>query len=412
MVNLVNQKFTTMMSYYLDLAGSFVYLSSAVLLAAKLKIKSAMHYAAAPSTRALMFSFLMLAMYLILRIILYDLSPVFLYTYMRQNNLFKIALTCLPMYCIASAPLPACGKNIPVRKYFLWVFVLSSVITVGFSLLFGRILVPSHVLLRLWNTLCFSVVSMGFLFLFNVIREGGKRMITIYCQSASFRWTLFISWFSATLAFLLVLLDVHLAARMFSVISLGLYLIFLYTILFRESDVIYSRPGPEEIFSPKGGAWLALEEAKNQMERMYEEIYRKLCLYMDAEKAYRDNGITRSQVASAIGTNTSYLSRSLNEKGGMNFKQFINLYRVQHAQQYYKENPGVKLMDLCVESGFKSITAINLAFHLNLGMTPGEWCRLYTLNKSGKDSENSRQALLPQSPIIRKQTKELHKKTK
>ena len=96
----------------------------------------------------------------------------------------------------------------------------------------------------------------------------------------------------------------------------------------------------------------------------------------------------------------------------MNFKQFINLYRVQHAQQYYKENPGVKLMDLCVESGFKSITAINLAFHLNLGMTPGEWCRLYTLNKSGKDSENSRQALLPQSPIIRKQTKELHKKTK
>ena len=41
MVNLVNQKFTTMMSYYLDLAGSFVYMSSAVLLAAKLKIKSA-----------------------------------------------------------------------------------------------------------------------------------------------------------------------------------------------------------------------------------------------------------------------------------------------------------------------------------------------------------------------------------
>jgi len=401
-----------MMSYYLDLAGSFVYLSSAVLLAAKLKIKSAMHYSAEPSTRALMLSFLMLAMYLILRIVLYDFCPVVLYTYAKQNNLLKIALTCLPMFCIASAPLPASGKNIQAKKYFMWAFISSFAITFGFSWLSGRISAPAHVFLTLWNTLCFSIVSMGFLFLFYVIREGGKRMVMVYSKSASFRWIMFISWFSATVTFLLVLFDIHLATRIFSALSLGLYMIFLYTIIFRESDAMYSRLGSDETLSPVGSAWMVLQEAKNHLGKLYEDIYRRLCIYMDEEKAYRDNNITRSQVATAIGTNTSYLSRSLNEKGGMNFKQFINLYRVKHAQQYYMENPGAKLIDLCMESGFKSITAINLAFHLNLGMTPGEWCRLYTLRQNSKDAEIARYVSIPQHPIARIQKKELHKTTK
>ena len=71
---------------------------------------------------------------------------------------------------------------------------------------------------------------------------------------------------------------------------------------------------------------------------MYEEIEEKgQALFaeferlMKTDRIYRERDITIDKVADRLGTNRSYLSRAINENGGMSFSQYINSRRIGEA---------------------------------------------------------------------------------
>ena len=107
----------------------------------------------------------------------------------------------------------------------------------------------------------------------------------------------------------------------------------------------------------------------------YVDLYEKLLYYFNTEKPYLQSGINVADVANHLSSNKTYLSRLLNEKLSQNFNQFVNAFRVKEAQRLVTEEGPVGLKELCKRAGFTSMASFTVAFKLNTGMTPGEWCK-------------------------------------
>lgn len=111
---------------------------------------------------------------------------------------------------------------------------------------------------------------------------------------------------------------------------------------------------------------------------------RLLRLFRD-EKIYLRPNLTLDEVAFELGTNKTYLSKCINIELQVNFREFVNAFRIQEAIQLYESDPGMTLMELCQQCGFKNQASFTFSFKLNTGQTPGEWCRDV---KQRKDYEN------------------------
>ncbi|MBP1631702.1 MAG: putative transcriptional regulator, AraC family [Bacteroidetes bacterium] len=55
-------------------------------------------------------------------------------------------------------------------------------------------------------------------------------------------------------------------------------------------------------------------------------------------KLYLDPNLSITKVAKEIGTNRTYLSKSINLKTGQNFNEYINNYRSEHARNFIRES--------------------------------------------------------------------------
>ena len=108
---------------------------------------------------------------------------------------------------------------------------------------------------------------------------------------------------------------------------------------------------------------------------MFGNLYERLLDYFKTEKPYLKSGINVGEVAIRLSSNKSYLSRLLNDKLNQNFNQFVNTYRVKEAQRMVSEKGMMSLQELCKKVGFTSMATFTVAFKLNTGMTPGEWCK-------------------------------------
>ena len=66
----------------------------------------------------------------------------------------------------------------------------------------------------------------------------------------------------------------------------------------------------------------------NSERRKYDEIFRRLDRYMREERIYLDYDMTVARAAEIVGTNRTYISRSLSGRY-KNFKNYINSFRVR-----------------------------------------------------------------------------------
>jgi AraC-like DNA-binding protein len=67
------------------------------------------------------------------------------------------------------------------------------------------------------------------------------------------------------------------------------------------------------------------------------------------------------------------LSQVINQSSGLNFNDFINKYRTEHAQKLLKDEPNKKVLEVAYECGFNSKTTFNSAFKKFTGQTPSEF---------------------------------------
>ena len=86
--------------------------------------------------------------------------------------------------------------------------------------------------------------------------------------------------------------------------------------------------------------------------------------------------MTRDEkIAAGMNTNKSTLSKLINDKFGMNFRQLMNSYRVKEAMEIFARNNDISMEELKKASGFKSISTFTSSFSRFTGCTPGEYCK-------------------------------------
>lgn len=104
-------------------------------------------------------------------------------------------------------------------------------------------------------------------------------------------------------------------------------------------------------------------------------MFEKIRRYMEEDKPYLDDAYSLDDMARAMLTNKSMVSKVVNGYTGMNFPQFVNRYRIRYSMELFKKDPKLKINELFPMSGFHSGVSFNLAFKMFVGQTPSEWCR-------------------------------------
>ena len=79
-----------------------------------------------------------------------------------------------------------------------------------------------------------------------------------------------------------------------------------------------------------------------------------------------------SDLATALGINETYVSRTINQGLGLSFNQYINQHRITFAQPLLQQ-PKSSILNSALQSGFNSKATFNRVFKEQLGMTPSQY---------------------------------------
>lgn len=89
------------------------------------------------------------------------------------------------------------------------------------------------------------------------------------------------------------------------------------------------------------------------------------------ERYYRTEGLTIRQLAAHLGLQEYRLRRHIN--GGLghrNFNEFLNRFRVQEACELLVSQPGLPVVRIALDLGYRSLGSFNRAFREHTGTTP------------------------------------------
>ncbi len=90
---------------------------------------------------------------------------------------------------------------------------------------------------------------------------------------------------------------------------------------------------------------------------------------------YQNPELSLSEISKKLQTNTSVVSKAINQGFELNFNDFINNYRVEAVKQLFAKNEHKKstLLGIAFDCGFNSKATFNRAFKKNTGFTPKEF---------------------------------------
>jgi len=100
------------------------------------------------------------------------------------------------------------------------------------------------------------------------------------------------------------------------------------------------------------------------------DLYETLLRLMTQKQLYLDKKCSREDLARALLTNRTYVSRALNARG-MNFAQFVNSFRAAHAIGLLArpDLAGVPLEDIAEMSGFSTADQMSRYVKKSAGMS-------------------------------------------
>lgn len=88
---------------------------------------------------------------------------------------------------------------------------------------------------------------------------------------------------------------------------------------------------------------------------------------------YLNQQFSLSDLARAVNSNESYVSKAINLGLGKNFNQLINEARVEHAKKLLTKQIDYKVTDLIFDCGFSSKASFNRSFKQYTGLTPSAY---------------------------------------
>lgn len=145
----------------------------------------------------------------------------------------------------------------------------------------------------------------------------------------------------------------------------GIFFLIVFIII--NSFVIFSLNNPE----------LLLGVEKYQSSSISKEELNKYMAavdgFMTQGKSFTDPLLSLERLSKHIKIPEKLLSQVINQSSGLNFNDFINRYRIDHAKKLMQGQNSMKVLEIAYECGFNSKTTFNSAFKKFTGMTPSEF---------------------------------------
>lgn len=117
---------------------------------------------------------------------------------------------------------------------------------------------------------------------------------------------------------------------------------------------------------------------KNNDAGLYQKTEELLRVYCEQNQLYRQHDLTQQQLATAIGTNRTYLGAYFVERGET-YNAYINRLRIEHFTQLYLQKLAngdtVTAKELAIESGYHSYSTFGVAFKQCMGMPVTQWIK-------------------------------------
>jgi AraC-like DNA-binding protein len=142
------------------------------------------------------------------------------------------------------------------------------------------------------------------------------------------------------------------------------------------------------------------EEDMTSAEKYTGELIIRIDKAICSGKLYLDPNLSITKVAKEIGTNRTYLSKSINLKTGQNFNEYINNYRSEHARNFIRKSllsdegkssydVSLTMSDVASASGFRSLRALNRYHVKKYGVLPSEYKNDILTEKISNNRQNS-----------------------
>lgn len=148
-------------------------------------------------------------------------------------------------------------------------------------------------------------------------------------------------------------------------LSLWLFLSFIVAggiILVRSLQRIKQQDGPS---GPAGTESFPTETKPDMMTRI-EQLMMQQQLFLQKD-------LRVSDVAKALGTNSTYVSACINGQWGGSFTELVTQYRIGYAKELMQSHPDMLMETVADQSGFFSESSFYRAFKARTGLTPTEW---------------------------------------
>lgn len=88
---------------------------------------------------------------------------------------------------------------------------------------------------------------------------------------------------------------------------------------------------------------------------------------------YLDPDITLEEFAKKSGYHRNQISRFVNQELGLNFKDWVNNYRIEYFKNSLITKPEENILNLAFDAGFKSKSTYNTLFKKKYNLTPGSY---------------------------------------
>lgn len=105
-------------------------------------------------------------------------------------------------------------------------------------------------------------------------------------------------------------------------------------------------------------------------------LYVRIESYMRSQKPYLRGDFSLDVISRRLNTTRNNVSVAINNCSGLNFRNYINTYRVEYAMELMRRNPNMKKEEVAKLSGFNTLPTFNSSFRKHVNMTPGKY--LYT----------------------------------
>ncbi|MEC3877145.1 helix-turn-helix domain-containing protein [Chryseobacterium salviniae] len=107
----------------------------------------------------------------------------------------------------------------------------------------------------------------------------------------------------------------------------------------------------------------------------YNELFAEIKAYLEKNNPFKDPDFSIQQLATELNSNSTYISRAINMNTNMNFKTFINKYRINQVKQDLNDIDSNKytLMYIYTSAGFKYQSTFNKVFKQIENITPSEY---------------------------------------